>query len=72
MTLTQNQFYCVAKKHKVTLKTDDICFKNYKNSNMKGGKTPALVGYCSKCDCKLTKFVKHKDATKLKNKFGTC
>lgn len=72
MPLTQNQFYCVGSRHKVTLKTDDICFKNFKNSKMPNGKSPALIGECKKCNCKLVKFVKHKDVAKLSKKFGKC
>ena len=72
MTLTQNQFYCVSSRHKITIPSSDICFKNYKNSRMKDGNVPSLIAYCSKCDCKLTKFIKHKDADKLSKKFGKC
>lgn len=72
MPLTQNQFYCVSSRHKVTLKTDDICVKEFRNPRMKGGKAPAIVGYCEKCRCNLTKFIKKKDVAKLVRKFGKC
>lgn len=65
-----NQFYCVSCRKAVTVPQDDICFTYLKNKRI--GKVPALKGECSKCDTRLTKFVKHDDATKLKNKYGTC
>jgi hypothetical protein len=72
MTLSQNQFYCVKCRKVVKINSDDICFKNFKNKRMIGGKTPALVAECHKCDTNLTKFVKHKLAEKLEDKFGKC
>ena len=65
-----NQFYCVKCRKFVTIKQDDICFKYIKNKKI--GKMPSLKAECSKCETSLTKFVKRDDATKLKNKYGTC
>ena len=65
-----NQFYCVSCRKIVTATQEDICFKYLKNK--RAGKIPSLKAECSKCDTRLTKFVKHDDATKLKNKYGTC
>jgi hypothetical protein len=72
MVLKETEFYCVKCRKSVNIPKKDICFKNFKNSKMVGGKAPALVGYCKKCDCNLTKFVKHDKANSLKNKYGTC
>jgi hypothetical protein len=70
--MRENQFYCVACAKKVTIKNpDDICFKNLRNKKRKGG-VPALVGYCSKCDCDLYKFVPVDDKQYYKEKYGTC
>jgi hypothetical protein len=66
MVLKETEFYCVKCKKSVNIPKKDVCFKNLKNS------APALVGYCKKCDCNLTKFVKHDKANSLKNKYGTC
>lgn len=65
-----NQFYCVSCRKKVIVSADDICVKYIKNSRV--GRIPALKGECSKCDTKLTKFVKRDDAKKLEKKYGKC
>ncbi len=70
--MKQNQFYCVSCRKVINIPADDICFKYLKNSKMPGGKMPSLRAECHKCDTNLTKFVKHKDAEKLKDKFGRC
>ena len=70
--MTERQFYCVKCRKRVTLSTDDICFKNIKNSKMIGGNVPALVGKCRECNTNLTKFIKHDSAVTMKDKYGTC
>jgi len=70
--MTERQFYCVSCRKRVTIPSADICFKNIKNSKMVGGKMPSLVAYCEKCDCNLTKFVKHSKAKSLKSKYRKC
>jgi len=65
--MKEKQFYCVSCGKKVMVGEDDIKFKNIKN--YKRGVVPSLKGKCKKCDTKLTKFVKVKDAKKLKSKY---
>jgi hypothetical protein len=68
--LKQQEFYCVCCSKRVKVAADKICVKIYKNNYYTGGNTPALRSYCEKCDCNLTKFIKHKDEAKLTKKFG--
>lgn len=68
--LTQQQFYCVSHRSRVTIPKSEIGVTEYKNYKAKGGKVPALKGYCKKCDCNVTKFIKRKDKSKLQKKFG--
>lgn len=68
--LTQNQFYCVSCRKKVTQKTDDICVVVF--DNKKVGDVPALESQCAKCNTQLYKFIKHKDEDRLTKKFGSC
>ena len=70
--LRQNQFYCVKCRARKTVATGDICVEEYKNHRARDGYTPALKGYCSKCDTSLTKFIKYKDVNRLTTKFGRC
>ena len=72
--MKDNEFYCLKCRKNVSIKKEDICFKNYKNSKMinNGKKAPTLVAECSKCDSKMVKFVKHKDSEKLQEKFEKC
>lgn len=65
--MKQQQFYCVYCGKKVTKNKDDIKFKMAKSS--KRPKIPMLKSKCSKCDTKLNKFVKLKDAKTLSNKY---
>lgn len=66
--MKERQFYCVSCRRKVMCPADDIHFKIIKNKRIKGG-MPALKSVCNKCDTRLTKFVKRKDASKLKAKY---
>ncbi len=70
MTLTQNQFYCVSCRHKVTVPDKDICYKTYNNTRTHR-KIHALRGVC-KCDTNLTKFISADIASKMKAKYGSC
>jgi len=72
--MRENEFYCLRCRKRVSVKKDDICFKNIKNSKMvnNGKKAPVLFAECQKCDAKLIKFVKHKDSEKFENKFPKC
>ena len=69
--MKEREFYCVSCRSRVMVPAEDICVKIYKNKKMVGGKVPTLKSYC-KCDCKLTKFIKHKDTNKMIDKFGKC
>jgi hypothetical protein len=64
--LTQNEFYCVATREKVRVKSDDICVISLKNGN------PALYAICPKTNTEMYKFIKHKDKERLTKKFGSC
>lgn len=68
--LKQTEFYCVGCCRRVKCSADDIKFKQIKNYKAPGGKVPALKCYCDGCDGNLTKFVKRKDAAKLKKKYS--
>ena len=68
--MKQRQFFCVSCNRRVTCPADEICFKRLKNRKVRGG-VPALKCHCGKCDQTLYKFVKHKDASKLKKKYGS-
>lgn len=66
--LTQTEFYCVSCCKRVRCNGDDIKFKRIRNRRVKGG-VPALKCECKHCGTNLTKFVKRKDAAKLKSKY---
>lgn len=68
--LTQNQFYCVSCRKKVTSKGDDMCVVVF--DNKKVGEVPALESQCKKCGTSLYKFIKRKDEERLTKKFGEC
>ena len=70
--LTQQQFYCLKCRRKILCKKDDIGVVDLKNKKSKTGKVPALKAECSrgKCDCTVMKFIKHKDRSKMLDKFG--
>jgi len=68
--LGQNDFYCVGCRRKVKCNPDDIYYKDIRNYKAKNGKVPALKCGCKGCDGNLTKFVKRKDAARLKKKFS--
>ena len=72
--MKENEFYCLKCKKRVSIKKNDICFKNFKNSKMvnNGKKAPALVAECNKCETNMVKFVKHKDSKKVEEKFEKC
>lgn len=67
--LKQKEFYCVKCCKRVKCAPDAINFTEIKNSKATSGYVPALKCTCSHCGTKLTKFVKHKDAEKLRNKY---
>lgn len=65
--MSETQFYCVKCGKRVTLNKQDaetIRVRKTKNDRH------ALTAHCSKCDTKLYKFVKEKDADKLSKKYG--
>ena len=66
--LKQTEFYCVSCMSKKKCDPDDIRFKRLRTKKVKGG-VPALKCWCYSCDSNLTKFVKRKDAAKLKKKY---
>jgi hypothetical protein len=66
--MTQNQFYCVSCRKRVTCKNDDICVEFFKN---RGREVPALRCEC-KCGTNLTKFIKVSAAEKMVDKYGEC
>lgn len=66
--MKERQFYCVLCRKKVMCPAEDIHFKMLKNKKIKGG-MPALKCGCQKCGTRLTKFVKRKDAKRLKAKY---
>ena len=71
--LKQQEFYCVCCRKRVKSTKENICVKLFKKKKMPNGKIPALRSWCKKCDCNLTKFIKHKDQTRLTKKYGkTC
>ena len=55
--MKENEFYCLKCKKRVSIKKNDICFKNFKNSKMvnNGKKAPALVAECNKCETNCNK-----------------
>lgn len=69
--LTQNQFYCVSCRKKVSSHPDDMCVEVFKNKRIKGG-VPALRSECTKCGTNLTKFIKHDSKASMIKKFGKC
>ena len=70
--LKQNQFYCVGCRSRKTVSVSDMCVKEHKNSRSKHGYIPVLKSYCKSCSTPLTKFIKHKDADRLADKYGSC
>jgi hypothetical protein len=68
--LKENDFYCVGCCKRVSCAPDDIKFVQISNYKAIGGKVPALKCYCKGCQGNLTKFVKRKDADKLKKKYA--
>jgi hypothetical protein len=69
--LKQQEFYCLSCRKRVKCTATNICVKSFKNKKL--GKVPTLRAYCKKCDCYLSKFIKHKDAARLTKKYGkTC
>ena len=69
--LTQQQFYCVKCRKKVSSSAGDMCVQTFKNKKVKGG-SPALRSVCVKCGTNLTKFIKKVDKVKLTKKYGKC
>lgn len=69
--LKQQEFYCVQCRKRVSCEKEDICVRKVRNAKRKGG-VPMLVGDCKKCDCRLHKFVKVPDFSKLLEKYGKC
>jgi hypothetical protein len=69
--MLERQFYCVSCRKKVTVPTEDICVKIYKNKRVRGG-SPALIGHCNKCDTRVSKFIQKDKKEAMINKFGKC
>ena len=63
--LAKQQFYNVGLRKRVTCSKNEITYKEFNN---RGRKVPALVA--KKNGYKMVKFVKHKDAAKLKKTYG--
>lgn len=68
--LKEREFYCVKCRKRVTCPKADISVKVYKNKRSSTGKSPALVCFCHKCDCNLTKFIKRTKEKALAKKYG--
>ena len=64
--LQEDEFRCFCCKKKVTAKPGSICVDMYKN------KRYALRGTCPKNNCKLSKIISDKDATRLMSEYGDC
>lgn len=64
--LSAEEFYCVSCRGRK--RGDEIHYREVKNS--KRGKVPMLSASCKSCGHNLNKFVKVKDADKLKKKYA--
>lgn len=68
--LNVNQFYCVSCRKPISCSAEDIKVGYFKNYKAPSGKVPVLKAKCSKCDCKVSKFVKRDKVAALKKKFN--
>ena len=69
--MTQQQFYCVKCRKRVTIPKDDICLRIVKNKKA-GRDVPMLSGWCKECGVAVNKFVAVADVPKLAKKFKQC
>jgi hypothetical protein len=71
--MTKNQFYCVSCRKRVTVPSDEIYMKTYRNKNKKTKQhtTPAMRGKHTVCGTNLTKFVSKDKYPQLVKEFGT-
>lgn len=61
--LKEREFYCVRCGKRVAVHPDDIRVKKDKRGR------PRMQGICN-CECKVFKYIKIDNYTKLKNKYG--
>lgn len=69
--LSENQFYCVSCRARVTMPKADICVKSFRNKRT--GSSPALVSKCKKCGgAHLTKWISPDKKAAMTKKYGKC
>jgi hypothetical protein len=68
--LKPNQFYCVSCRKPTSSTSENIKVGYFKNYKAPSGKVPVLKSNCSKCNCKVSKFVKRDKVESLKKKFN--